>query len=284
MGLTADDTDSPIQIGNIIFNTVDANGTLWPVTVSSGWGTPAPTLTEVQKVRRSGFTDGDSFSAGRVMTLSGWIISTSPAQHSADWDSLISNVSRQPTLMQVSESGRVRWCMVRRSAEIIRTKHPGPASEFTIQVTAKDWRKFGTPLTGSTALPASSGGFTVPYTLPFDIPATSISGTVSLTNPGNETGPVTMRVDGPTIGPVITHLGSGLSLVFSASLVLNTGEWIDIDMENHTVLANGTASRAGYISSRGWSGFDSGPNIWQFTAFSFNAASLLTVTATPADE
>lgn len=284
MGLTVNDFMSPIQIGDIVFNAVDANGTGWWASLFSGWGTPAPTLTETQKVRQSGFMDGDSFSAGRVMTISGWITSSSAAQHSLDWDSLIANVSRQPTLMQVSERGRVRWCMVRRSAEIIRTDHSGVESEFTIQVTAKDWRKFGTALTASTALPASSGGFTYPMTYPFKIAATSISGTVSLTNPGNEVGPVTMRVDGPTTGPVITHTGSGLALVFSSSLVLNAGEWLDIDMEAHTVLANGQATRAGYITSRGWSGFDPGSNLWQFTAASFNAASRLTVTATPADE
>ncbi|HEY4267530.1 MAG TPA: hypothetical protein VGM94_04990 [Galbitalea sp.] len=238
----------------------------------------------MQKPRSSGFWSGDSFSGGRVMTLSGWITSTSREQHSRDWDTLIRNAPKAKTLMQVSEFGRIRWLMVRRSAEIVRTDHNGLSSEFTVQVTADDWRKFSDPLTGSTGLPASSGGLTVPFTVPFTIAAMTVSGQVNLSNSGDETGPVTMRIDGPCTGPVITHVGSGLALTFASSLVLHTGEWLDIDMEKHTTLANGQSSRNGYITSRGWSGFEPGANTWAFTAASFDAGALLTVTATPADE
>jgi hypothetical protein len=81
---------------------------------------------------------------------------------------------------------------------------------------------------------------------------------------------------------VVTHAGSGKALVFSSSLVLGAGEWIDVDMEAQTVLANGQSSRAGYITSRGWSGFEPGHNTWSFTAIGYDAASKLTVSATPA--
>jgi hypothetical protein len=60
------------------------------------------------------------------------------------------------------------------------------------------------------------------------------------------------------------------------------GEWLTINMDTHQVLANDQANRAQYITSAGWSGFDPGVNVWAFSASSYNAASMLTVTATPA--
>jgi hypothetical protein len=118
--------------------------------------------------------------------------------------------------------------------------------------------------------------------IPFTIDAVTVTGQVSLINPGNETGPVRLRIDGPCRGPVVTHVATGAQLIFSSSLVLGYGEWIDVDMEARTVLANGQATRAPWITSRGWSGFTPGENTWSFTAAAFDAAALLTVVATPA--
>jgi hypothetical protein len=277
-------SNSPITIGALTLNAVDGNGTKWIVQKFDGWGTSTPTLLPVQKPRQSGASVGDSFSTGRTLTLSGMIVSTSPAQHSLDTDTLIDNVNRSATLLSVSESGRVRSVNVYRSADVILSRLNHMMSTFTVQVFAKDWRKFGTPLTGSTMLPASSGGLTFPATWPATFSAVQVSGQLSLTNPGNETGPVSLRIDGPCTGPIITHVGSAQSLVFSSSLVLNTGEFLLVDMEKRTVLANGQSSRNGYITSRGWSGFDPGNNTWSFAAATYNAASQLTVTATPSWE
>jgi len=119
------------------------------------------------------------------------------------------------------------------------------------------------------------------FTIPFTIDAVTVTGQVSLVNPGNETGPVRLRIDGPCRGPVVTHVSSGAQLVFSSSLVLGVGEWIDVDMEARTVLANGQATRAPWITSRGWSGFTPGENTWAFTAAAFDADARLTVVATP---
>lgn len=277
-------SNSPITIGSLVLNTVDANGTRWRVSGFIGWGATDPTLEPAQRVRASGAWAGDSFSEGRTMSFSLLVTSVSAAQHSIDIDTLNHNVTKSDTLVQVSESGRVRFCYARRSSAITPVKINAWTSRFTFSMFAKDWRKFSTPLVADTHLPMTSGGLQIPYTVPYSIDSTSVSGQVNLTNPGNEVGPVMMRVDGPATGPVITHVGSANALVFSSSLVLGVDEWLDIDMEKHTVLANGQASRAGYITSRGWSGFDPGANTWSLTAALYNSATLLTVTATPADE
>jgi hypothetical protein len=206
-------------------------------------------------------------------------------------DRLIAACSLDETLLTVAEPSRARWCMARRDGEVIPSWLGDDAFEYSVQFAADDPRKLGTALTGSTGLPSSSGGLTVPFTVPYSINSTVVSGQVSLFNPGNETGPVTMRIDGPITGPVITHVGSGLQLVFSASLVLGVGEFLDINMDDfphdgmqaHTVMAQGQSSRANWITSRGWSGFEPGPNTWAFTAVS-GASALLTVTAVTADQ
>jgi hypothetical protein len=127
---------------------------------------------------------------------------------------------------------------------------------------------------------ASWGGLTIPFT----IPSTVVAGQINLTNPGNESGPVVLRIDGPCTGPIITHTSSTTTnaLVFSSNLSLGTGEFLLVDMDKHTALANGQTTRAGYITSRGWSLFDPGANTWAFTASTYNSGSLLTVTASPA--
>lgn len=119
-------------------------------------------------------------------------------------------------------------------------------------------------------------------TIPFIIDATVVTGQVTLTNDGNESGPVVLRIDGPCVGPVVTHVSTGNALVFSSSLVLQSGEFLLIDMDARTALANGQVNRAGYITSRGWSALDPGDNTFAFTAQQFNSRSQLTVTAYPA--
>lgn len=143
------------------------------------------------------------------------------------------------------------------------------------------------PLLTKTGTPASSQFVNVlqltgALTVPFIIDATTITGQVSLTNPGNESGPVVLRIDGPCVGPVVTHVSTGNAIVFSSSLELRAGEFLEIDMDARTALANGQSNRAGYITSRGWSAFDPGRNTWAFSAARYNSQSQLSVTAVPA--
>lgn len=123
---------------------------------------------------------------------------------------------------------------------------------------------------------------TAALTVPFQINATTVTGQVNLNNPGNESGPVVLRIDGPCTGPVVTHVSTGNALVFSSSLVLQDNEFLLIDMDARTALANGQANRADYITSRGWSSFDPGDNTWAFSAARYNSESQLSVAAVPA--
>ena len=250
-----------------------------------GWeGSTGSTLRAVQKSRAGGAWAGTAYHRERIIVMGGKIFASSYAMITAAQTRLNTALTLDEAPLEVDEAAFVRSCMVRQDDVPIQRRIAPTVSLWSIQVLAEDYRKFGAPLTASTRLPASSGGLTVPFTVPFTVPATLVSGQVNLTNPGNEIGPVILRVDGPCHGPSITHVASGITLTFSASLVLGAGEWLTIDPEARTVMANDQSSRSGYITSRGWFGFVPGANTFAFTAASFDADALLTVTGTPADK
>lgn len=277
---------SPIQIGTAVtLNAVDSNGTIWRVNQDgvTGLGSPSTTLNPVPKTRQRGATAGDSFDQGRIVTIGGTVTALTPDLLNAAINLLKASVTRAAFKLTFTETNQVQYIMARRQGETLIAKVTNVHALYSIQVFAQDPRLFTTPLVASTREQASSGGYTYPMTYPMTITSTVISGLITLTNPGAETGPVLARVDGPCHGPIITHQGIGASTIFSlTTLNLVSGEYLLIDMEAKTVLGNGTASRSLYVTSRAWSGFDPGLNIWSFNAVSPDPTALLTITATPA--
>ena len=191
-----------IDLGSrIVLNQVDANGTIWRINTDgfTGWGSPAPTLSPIPRTRARGASAGDSFDGARVMSINGTITAKTPTALNAAIDLLLSTVTRDEFLMTVTESGRARFCRPRRSGETLTPKITNLIAAYSIQIESLDPRKFSTPLTGSVGLPVAGGGFVVPETWPLVIAGGGSSGTVSLVNGGTETGPVVIRIDGPSL-------------------------------------------------------------------------------------
>lgn len=261
----------------------DVNGVQWSVGQLTGWGGVSPTIQLVQKPRASGAWSGLSYGTARHIAISGLVNAPTQDLLTAAIDSLIAATSFAATVLTVAEGSRVRMISVRREDEVIWSYITGTLAQWSIAVVAADPRRLGTPLVGSTHLPASSGGITWPHAWPETWSATTVSGTVTLTNPGTQAGPLVIRIDGPVTGPQISHQGiTGGSITFSSSLTLGTGEWLTINMDTRQVLANDQSNRAQYITSRGWFSFDPGVNTFSFTAASYNASALMTVTGYPA--
>lgn len=282
-------TTSTFQINTAgpLLNSVDGNGVIWRVNQDGvvGWdGEPGTTLTPVQKPRSPGAWVGTAFTTGRTVSITGTIMAPTAALLNTAIDSLKNAVTSSDFPITRTNGSGPRWQTFRRQGETIVTKVTNLYANYSIQVFAAIPRMYGVALTGTTFLPASSGGLTWGHAWPETWPATTISGTVSLTNPGNAAGPVVLRIDGPAGGPQIAHTSSANASIvtFSSSLVLGAGEWLTVNMQNRQALANDQSNRAAYITNRGWSAFDPGVNTWSFSASSYNALSLLTVTATPA--
>ncbi|WP_336698175.1 phage distal tail protein [Curtobacterium sp. USHLN213] len=271
-------------LGGIPFGQVDEFGVDWSIEQLEGWtGSTRSTSEITQKPRQSGGWRSTGYSGARSISASGKIYAPDAASLSAAFDRLNAaipaGVDRQ---FAVTDAAGTRWVNVQQSDDVLTNWLMTNIGTWSIQVEATDWRKFGESLSGSTKLPSTTGGLTVSFTVPFSINATTVTGQVSLTNTGNESGTVVLRIDGPCTGPIVTHQPSGRVLAFSSSLALQAGEYLLIDMDARTALANGQANRAGYITSRGWSSFRPGANTWSFTAAQYNASSQLTVTAVPA--
>lgn len=248
---------------------------------SDWWNGGGSTVSARQKPRGHGAWAGDAFLPANHYVISGLVSAPSQSAMRDALDRLHAAASLSDTTLTVVEESTTRWATVRRE-DIVLVKNVHPTlARFSVQLLAVDPRKFGSLLTSSTALPSTTGGLSVPFTVPFTIDAVTVTGQVSLSNPGNIAGPVRLRIDGPVQGPVVTHVSSGRQLVFASSVVLGAGEWIDVDMERREVLANGQSSRNGWVTQRGWSSFEPGENTWAFTAVAHNAAALLTVSATP---
>lgn len=267
------------SIGDLNFTAIEDSGVLWVLEDLQGWGSPKPTLNVVQRPRSDGGWGGNSYLSPRTITLDGTVICPDPSLLEDAIDRLNAAVTLAPTTLTVWKNGVARTATVRRQDEVLVSQTGDRAASWSIQVVAADPRKYAAPTSASTGLPSSSGGLTWPITFPAMWSGVVNSGTVSIPNIGNYPAPVTIRVFGPIVGPIITHIGSGSQLVFSSSLSMAAGEFLDIDMDNRSVMAQGQASRAGYITSRGWFAADPGTNEYSFQAQGgYNSSALMTVT------
>lgn len=271
-------------LGTQILDGVDpVDGAIWRIQRDrcSVFSSPSSSIQVQQKTRSIGGWAGDGYLTSKHIVLGGIVRADTVLACEAAIDRLHAACSLSETTLQVNSASSWHH-RVRREDEVIVEKLSPSVASWSIQLVATDPRKYGTTLTASTNLPSTSGGLTIPFTIPFTIASAVTSGQVSLMNPGNVSGPVRMRIDGPITGPTVTHTGSGLQLAFATSLSLGVGEFITVDMETRQVLAQGQASRNEWVTNRGWSGFEPGANTWAFSATT--GSGILTVTATPAWE
>ncbi|MFH5879754.1 hypothetical protein [Arthrobacter sp. NA-172] len=275
-----------MSLGAVLFNTIDANGVEWVLddTSMDGWGTAGSTIALTPRARASGVTASEPFDKERVLILSGLISAPTPGLLNSSLDFLYSEASLDQTVLGVNEQGLVRHMLVQRQDKVIPKRLSPYQAMFSLQVVAKDPRKYGNLITASTSLPSSSGGRTYPATYPITYTGVTASGVITLNNAGNESAPVWFRVDGaiPSGGWSITHLGQNRTLVFATSLALASGEFITCDMDAREILAQGQSPRSGWVTSRGWFDLDPGRNDIAFSSAVYSSSALLTALTMPA--
>lgn len=266
-------------------------GVRWSKQRLIGWADGvATTLKRTQKPRAHGSWRSEAFYTDRTIIASGRISAADAGVVRDAVDAIKAACALSEVLLSVDEHGLTRTAMVSEADAPQITDYPTAlVKDYSLQLVAADPRKYGAQFGGpggiSTLLPMSSGGLTFPITFPITFPATVVTGQIGISNPGDVESPIRMRVDGPCTGPIISHIAAGKQLVFASSYVLAAGNWLDIVMgagRELSVLENGQASRNGSIISRASFGLDPGDNTIGFNAAVYNAASLLTVYASPA--
>lgn len=272
-----------VAIGDLLLNTVDAGGVFWILEKFEGWGSPGSTVEFKQRARGHGATSSEAFLKPRVMTLEGTIDAPTPEALTAAVDQLSAAVSLASFTLLVAEAGRVRHCQAQRQDEVIVSWVDGYTAKFSIQIVAKDPRKFGDLVTATTRLPFSNGGLVRPSTWPRTWTGVSGTGMVTINNPGNTQAPVWLRIDGPLPagGHSVTHQGKQQTLTFGTALALAAGEFVTVDMDRREVLAQGQSARSGYVTSRGWFSLDPGDNVIAFSSVNYSETASLTVTTKP---
>jgi Phage tail protein len=272
-----------VAIGDLLLNTVDSDGVFWILENFSGWGSPGSTAALTQRARGHGSTSSEGFFKSRVMTLEGTIDAPTAELLSLAVDKLSAAVTLDGFTLLVAEAGRIRHCSAQRQDDVIVSWIDGRTARFSIQIAAKDPRKFGDLVTATTRLPFSEGGLEFPVTFPVTFTGVSGTGILRVNNPGNTQAPVWLRIDGPIPagGWTVTHVGKKQSLTFATSLALGVGEFVTVDMDRREVLAQGQSARAGYVTSRGWFTLDPGDNDIAFSAANYSSTASLTVTTKP---
>lgn len=135
----------------------------------------------------------------------------------------------------------------------------------TLQYDAADPRLYGAASVLSTAAATAGGGRTYNRVYPLVYGAGGTGGTLLVTNLGNFPSRPILRVLGPSTTPRIENIEAGRFL--AADVAVAAGEYLEFDLDAHTVMLNGTASRYGsLLPGSSWWELAPGENSIKFTA------------------
>ena len=228
---------------------MDCAGVSWTLCKLDGWGSPAVRTQYCSRQFDHGAWAAQAFYAPRVLTAGGTITAPDQAGLETALESLRDAAGIDDTVLTVYETVPKRL-IVRATGEVLIDRVTDRIAAYSVMLTAADPRRYSATLqTASTGLPTTSGGTTLPITLPLTLTAGSVSGQITLTNEGSIATRPVFTVTGPVTTPVISVLypdGSIRQLSYSDSLT--TGDTLVIDTDAHTATLNGSVSRRRYLS------------------------------------
>lgn len=269
--------DSGIVLAGDSTDVYDAAGVRWTAAGDSPFSrSPAPREVSGDRATEHGSWDATRFYGPRSANLTG-------KAYAPDHVSLHQAEARFKAAVGLSllvrhvEPGFDRQALFRRSGEVLWTEITDTIASFSAPLWARDPRAYSTDLqTASTAFPSSSGGLTLPLTIPFSIDATTTgAGTLSLTNAGTLTAMPIFRIDGPVAQPQILNDDTGQAM--HLDLTIAAGDWITIDTATGQVLGNGQPGAPRRAQWWGdWFGLAPGPNNLRFIGDSGGAGAQLT--------
>lgn len=238
-------------LGGVTLGAVDSAGVAWTLDADSlqGWDSPDVRTEYSEREADHGAWAGPTYLAARVITLAGKIVAPGLAALDAAIDQLSAAASLGDTVLTVAETVP-KQCTVRRSGRLLLRLETDRIASYSVMLTAADPRRYSTVLQSqSTALPSSSGGLTLPVTLPIVITAGSTSGTLTLTNAGTIGSRPVLTVAGPVPGfNLLVSYADGTVRQLAYTDTLNTGDVLVLDTDAHTAILNGTVSRRRYLS------------------------------------
>src|SRR5690242_2569299 len=197
---------SLVTLGGIVCNGgPDDTGVKWTCRTLQGWGSPAGTLSVMQRQQDHGGWGGGSWLKPRVLVAAGLLEAPDPASARQAVDRLCAAISLDAFTLVVSQPDIERQCLVRRDDEVLVTWETDSTLSWSVQLIAQDPRRYATTqITASTGLPSSTGGLTWPVTWPAVWAATVTSGVLGMDLEGNIASRPRFVIAGPCSDPVIT--------------------------------------------------------------------------------
>jgi hypothetical protein len=265
--------DGQLSLGAITLGTTDDYGVEWILEELKGWDDlPPSTGNTEQRAADHGGWSSDAYYAPRVVEITGWLIADGWAGASLALDRLWGAVPLQAAdWMYVAEGARTLCAMVRQEQDPLVDRTAGWA-KFSLSLSADDPRRYSSDETTlSTGLPSTTGGLSLPLSLPLTINATTTSGVLSVTNAGNMPTRPTFTIAGPVSAASITHRSSGKTLRIPDGVP--SGRTLTIDTDRRLALLDGTAPR---VVTGSWFEYEPGTNEVAFSASAYNSSALLT--------
>lgn len=229
-------------------------------------------------VARDGLAPGIDYLRGRSIVLLLDVTGTDITQFNAAMNALSSafqaGQTERPLTFQINgvsggNLARIN-CRTRKFTPIPIAEEwitNGSAAEIAIELFATDPLKYSDAVSTVTLSVATTlGGFTFPITFPLSFGSGGTSGLFSINNVGNAASAPFFRIYGPITNPVLRNETTGEQL--SLNLVIASGDYVDIDVKNRTVLLNGTANRYFNLTSAQWWYLQPGVNQVRYSATS----------------
>lgn len=267
--------DGLVTLGGVTFGTTDEFGVEWILESLKGWSDAPPTTgASEQRVADHGGWYNSAYYTPRDIELEGSLIASDWAGASQALDRLAAATPlNTPDWLYVDEGYRVLQAQVRQDGDPLSERRGGWA-RINLSLEAADPRRYSSIETNaSTGLPQTSGGLSLPITLPLTIGATVSSGRLTVTNEGNFGTRPTFTVWGPCPAFSITHIGTGRRLA-SAEAVPD-GRALVLDADRKVALLDGTALR---VVTGSWFDLEPGVNEIGFSAAAYDPAARLDVT------
>jgi hypothetical protein len=240
-----------VTLGAVTLGAVDSAGVAWTLNRDGlqGWDSPEVRTQYSDRQADHGAWAGPTYLAARVVTLAGTITAPDLAALDTAVEQLLAAASLTDTVLSVAETVP-KQATVRRSGRVLVRLETDRIAAYSVMLTAADPRRYSTTEQAvSTGLPVSSGGVTLPITLPLTITAGSSSGTITLTNSGTIATRPRFIVSGPVPGfAILVQYQDSTVRQLAYTDTLGLGDSLTIDTDARTVLLNGTVSRRRYLS------------------------------------
>ncbi|UWG68855.1 MAG: tail protein [Bacteriophage sp.] len=288
-----DPRDLRLSLNGFPLYGVDSYGCEWHVTfqdVSGLFDGVGSTLRTSEKLMSDGWYGNLPRLEGRTISIEGHIIGRCTESCVTAWTAFKSVLDPAGMRLSVQLGDISRQAQVWQSASAPLVKWEGVNMlRFSIGLTSLDPCLYGLELvSGVSGLPKTSGGMEFPYCFgtcsgsvsPWVWGEDIISGRVSLSNVGNASSPVFIRIDGPVVNPQVSHVESGHVMAFV--LDLGIGHYVTINGMNHEILVDGRDPARGNVVRREWSRAVAGSNEWAFSASEYSDDARMTVSFYPA--